>query len=238
MNQIEAAYVAVDKYEGVASGLNLIGRDLTKIVKAMQEPSTAALKIFLSAGEEKSPTAQWMAKSMYNRFPMHNCYENDKFYIAHAFDLSAQKKHRTALALVENCMAEYFEPKTHGQFDLSGLLEKLGAPLHIPYIEGKMYYGVQHRKIKSLAEKLKIRNKELGECARSVINWSLRQAFGIEGKTRFGAGSALTIDELADIAGAYLPADKEIFGKIWRAEQMLIREPEKYHFKLHSQPRV
>ena len=177
MTRIQDAYQQVAEFVKLAEERNLSVPHLEKFTELMSEPNSAALRLFLAVGKEKSPTAQWMANYVYDHRSPHNCYKNDSFCVAHSFDLDERKKKQSGLWVIENAMSGYYESVTHGGFRLSTLLEKIGAMDHPVSQEG--YAALDHMRIKKIASALEVTAEDLAASAENVVNWCLGKGYGV-----------------------------------------------------------
>ena len=89
-----------------------------------------ALQIFDRVGAVDIPEVKDLALKIYETgFASHQCYWNDRLYIAFRFDLDKEHKKRAIInSIIFNGSIEYFEGRTHFGFDNKGLLSTLGVP--------------------------------------------------------------------------------------------------------------
>ncbi len=85
------------------------------------------LRFFEQIGKEGEPKPHWLAWRIFEDFfPSHNCYWNDKFYIANRFNLRPFHKKQAAVVVLWNGRKGYFEWITHFGFDNAKLFHDLG----------------------------------------------------------------------------------------------------------------
>lgn len=205
MNKIDLAYALIKEFEEVAQGLRLSGPNLNALAEMMASPDKGALRLFALTGHEKSPTAQWMANDKYDHRPGHSRYKNDCFCIAHLFDLDSAKKKESSLWVIENSMGGYYDPTTHGGFDLTSLLCKIGAmddPVRSP--EGHNVALAFHR-IRKMAQVFRTTEGELADAAENVIKGCLIQGYNIKGlESTYDVGGSLVFEQLQQLSNEYL----------------------------------
>ena len=108
-------------------------------------------------GSVNSPEALELAVRAYNvSLPLHQCYWNDRFYIAVRFGLQRELQRRAVVnSVVLNGASGYFETETHFGFDNSRLLQELGISAeHIP--TGKGYHTLDEKVIRAVAQKFEV----------------------------------------------------------------------------------
>lgn len=110
-----------------------------------------------SEGSVNSPEALELAlKTFKDGLPLHQCYWNDRLYIAVRFGLQAELQRKAIVcSVVLNGASGYFETETHFGFDNSRLLQELGIPAeHIP--TGKGYHTLDERVIRAVAKRFEV----------------------------------------------------------------------------------
>jgi hypothetical protein len=239
VNRIQQAYRDVSEFEKAATEVGLSSSDLQKVTGLMSEPNGLALRLFLAIGEEKSPTAQWMAEQEYANRPPHTCYRNDSFCIAHLFGLSDEKKAESAAWVIENGIGGYYETITHAGFELSELLHVLGA-MPEPVI-ARSYSALRDDRIRRMATVLGVPDRTVEDAAENVIRWSLVQGYGVECiTTTFSADSPIDIAEAERLASAYLPREKqqELRRAFDEARRNVVSRSEKLSMMVSTPTRV
>ena len=210
MDRIDEAYKRIEEFERMAKEVQMSVSDLRSFTELMSSPNCGSLRLFHAIGKEKSATAQCIDDYEYEHINDHNCYKNLCFCIAHLFDLSEERKRQSGLGVIENAMAGYFEPVTHGRFRLNDLLLKMGA-LEYPVSDNDGYAALTHRRIKKMADKLQTRDEDLALCALNVINWSLGQAYKVEGlESTFCASTCIDVNQAEDLAREYLAIEGKL----------------------------
>ncbi len=208
MNRVEEAYKQIEEFEQMAEEVGLEGPNLQQFTKLMSRPNYGTLRLFLAIGEEKSPTAQWMADFKYSDRAGHTCYRNDSFCVAHLFDLDSGRKRESSKWVIENGMGSYFEPVTHGGFRLSDLLCKMGA-MESP-VSGDGYVALGHDRIVKMAEALGVTNDELAGCAENVVKWILNEGYKVDdAETTFSAGTPLRMSQAEKLERSYLSQERQ-----------------------------
>jgi hypothetical protein len=209
MSKIDEAYALIRAFEERSRELKLDPKELNLLMELIKEPNPGALSLFLLTGQEKSSTAQWMANFVYDHRPAHSRYKNDCFYIAHSFDLDPVKKKESGLWVIENSMGGYYDSTTHGGFDLTGLLCRMGAmdnPVRSP--EGHNV-ALAHHRIRKMASVFGTTEGELADAAENVIKGCLIQGYGIRGlESTYDVGGSLVFEQLQELRTYYLSADR------------------------------
>jgi hypothetical protein len=82
-------------------------------------------------GTTDTPEARELALTVYEKeLPTHQCYWNDRLYIAIRFGLDKERQRRAVVnSVVTNGRTGYFEQRTHFDFNNRSLLECLGVPV-------------------------------------------------------------------------------------------------------------
>ncbi|MFT7616363.1 MAG: hypothetical protein ACI8Y7_001194 [Candidatus Woesearchaeota archaeon] len=112
-----------------------------------------------------------------------HCYRNDAFVVSYLFDLEGRRIHKHGVLMAQNAMAGYFEARTHGKFDLGGLLvhENLIASDTFPEMSSG-YWGLNPTKIKAMGRKLDLPFSELQDVARNVLNHTFKNGYSVSNK--------------------------------------------------------
>jgi len=119
----------------------------------------------------EGPETKRLALAIYERgLPIHQCYWNDRLYIAIRFGLDKPLQKRAVVnSVITNGRTGYFEQKTHFNFDNRGLLMGLGVPVELlprPSSSFLEYTGLNDRVIKIVADKFEIDLKNIPELRR------------------------------------------------------------------------
>lgn len=100
------------------------------------------LRQLIEEGKKDSEEARDLAREEFDhKLPSHNCYWNDRFCIAHQFDLDKKRKREAAIWVHANGQSGYYETITHYGFNLNQILIDHGIPEeNLPSTEEKRMY--------------------------------------------------------------------------------------------------
>ena len=210
MSEIDKAYATIRHFERQAKKFDLKSSDLQKVLKFMSIPSFKALQFFLSIGEEKSPTAQFMANYKYEDTGSHPSYRSDSFCIAQYFDLDKVKKKESSLWIIENAMAGYYDHITREGFKLTNLLSKMQA-MDDNFKSKDKRLALNYHRINKLANGLNLTGEDLCESASNVINWCLVRGYRVQTsfEDKFGASVPFDIVQAEGLSKEYLSLDRQ-----------------------------
>jgi len=112
-------------------------------------------------GVVDTPEARELALKVYEEgLPTHQCYWNDRLYIAIRFGLDEEHQRKAVVnSVVANGRSGYFEQRTHFGFDNRRLLQEQGVPTEfLPAMHGGAldYQDLDERVIRTVAEKFGI----------------------------------------------------------------------------------
>lgn len=97
----------------------------TIFAEHFSKPDANAIRTLMNADAYGSEQAQAIAKRYFDMLANpegHPCYHNDAAFVGLSFDLGPETTHDSAVFLIENGMAGYFEERTHAGFELFRLL--------------------------------------------------------------------------------------------------------------------
>jgi len=144
------------------------------------------LKRLDEEGKANTLEAQAIALEVYEHgLPMHQCYWNDRLYIALRFGLDEQHQKRAIVnSVISNGRSGYFEQTTHFGFDNRKLLQEQGIPLELLPEEEKPYLDYQEldeRVIEIVTKKFGVDLNNRKELERLAGDYYHSQGYGKRG---------------------------------------------------------
>lgn len=188
--------------------INVSDELLGRIKEALGKPSIEGLKFYEQIGVTDSEEARQTADWIYDHgLPAHTCYENDRFYIAHRFNLSAEKKKESTLRLIINGMVGYFEPTTHQGFSLGNYLMQNRAIR--PKKDKTEYQFLEDDEIRGIAIAFGISHEELEKCAYIACEFGLGKGYNAskpksENQDAICASTKINSNVIQHLAETYL----------------------------------
>ena len=106
--------------------------------------------------------------------PLHQCYWNNRFFLAIKFDLPEEMQRQAAWMSVLNGLNGYWEWKTHSSYDLVQALQDIGitdmVPKSLDDVPDHLYIDVDAVVLEQIAHKFKLPTMRFG--GNHTVDWT------------------------------------------------------------------